>query len=287
MNDVNPEDIANLERTAFNIRKKILRMIKAGKEGHIGGAMSCVEIMTALYFKLMRIDKNDPEWINRDRFVLSAGHKSLALYATLAEKKIFKESLLDTYHGFNTKLPGHPDMHKLPGVEASTGAMGHGLAIAGGMALAAQINKLDYRVYVILGDGEIGEGSNWESFAAASHYKLDNLIVFVDRNGLQISGSTSDVMNFEPLDMKLGAFGWEVRTINGHDIGEIVRIATDIPFKKGKPSVIIADTVKAKGLTFAENKVSYHYWNSTPEEIEMAERDLEKIGRHTEYDNFD
>ena len=147
------------------------------------------------------------------------------------------------------------------------------------MALAAKINKLDYRVYVIVGDGEIAEGSNWESLAASSHYKLDNLIVFVDRNGLQISGSTIDVMNFEPLHKKLEAFGWEVRKINGHDIGEIVKIATDIPFEKGKPSAIIADTIKSKSLKFAENKVNYHYWKPTPEEIEMAERDLEKIGK--------
>jgi transketolase len=266
-----------LEKIAVQNRKNVLRLMKAGRMGHIGGALSAIDIITALYFEIMRVDPQNPDWRQRDRFVLSAGHKCLALYATLAEKGFFDSAILDTYGSLCSKLGGHPDMHKVPGVETNTGALGHGLSIAGGMALGLKMDGLDARVYVVMGDGELAEGSNWEAAAAASHHKLDNMLVFVDRNHLQISGPTVDVMNYEPLDKRWQAFGWSVREIDGHDMKQIVENATDIPFEKDKPSMIIADTVKSKGLSFAENKVDYHYWKATDEDLKIAEQELNKI----------
>jgi transketolase len=266
-----------LEKIAVQNRKNVLRLMKAGRMGHIGGALSAIDIITALYFKIMRVDPQNPKWPQRDRFVLSAGHKCLALYATLAEKGFFSHEILDTYGALCSKLGGHPDMYKVAGVETNTGALGHGLSIASGMAMGLKMDGLDAKVYVVMGDGELAEGSNWEAAAAASHHKLDNLLVFVDRNNLQISGPTVDVMNYEPLDKRWQAFGWCVREIDGHDMKQIVENATDIPFEKGKPSVIIADTVKSKGLSFLENKVEYHYWKASDEDLKIAERELNKI----------
>jgi transketolase len=277
MKKLNDQEKAELEKMAVQNRKSILRLMKAGRAGHIGGALSAIDIMTALYFKIMRVDPKNPHWPQRDRFVLSAGHKCLALYATLAEKGFFDPAILDTYGVLCSRLGGHPDMYKVPGVETNTGALGHGLSIAGGMAMGLRMDGLDARVYVIMGDGELAEGSNWEAAAAASHHKLDNLLVFVDRNHLQISGKTVDVMSYEPLDQRWRAFGWSVREIDGHDFNQIFENATDLPFEKGKPSVIIADTVKSKGLSFAEDKVNYHYWKATDEDLAIAERDLDEI----------
>jgi transketolase len=271
------KELLKLENTALLIRRDILRLIKAGKTGHSGGALSAAEIMTALYFKLMQVDPENPKWPLRDRFVLSAGHKCLVLYAALAERGFFDKSVLDTYGDLDSKLPGHPNMHKLPGVETNTGALGHGLSIAGGMALGLKIDKLPARVYVLMGDGELAEGSNWEAASAASMHKLDNLVVFVDRNKLQISGPTIEVMSYEPLDERWRSFGWGVRIIDGHDFNAIIGAVKETPFEPGKPSVIIADTIKSKGLGFAEGKVSFHYWKVIPEEMAMAEKDLDKI----------
>jgi len=270
-------DILKLEYTALNIRRSILRLIRAGEAGHVGGALSSVEIVTALYFHLMRLDPENPRWPQRDRFVLSAGHKCLVLYAALAERGFFDKSVLDTYGALDSRIPGHPNMHKLPGVETNTGALGHGLSIAGGMALGLRLDKSPAKVYVLMGDGELAEGSNWEAASAASMHKLENLIVFVDRNKLQISGPTVEVMSYEPLDERWRSFGWGVRTIGGHDLGSIISTVNQAPFEKGKPSVIIADTIKSKGLSFAEGKVSYHYWKSGSEELKQAEEDLDKI----------
>jgi transketolase len=272
-------EILELEYTALNIRRNILRLIRAGEAGHVGGALSSVEIVTALYFNLMNIDPANPKWPERDRFVLSAGHKCLVLYAALAERGFFDASVLDTYGALDSTIPGHPNMHKLPGIETNTGALGHGLSIAGGMALGLRMDGSRARVYVLMGDGEMAEGSNWEAAAAASMHKIDNLIVFIDRNKLQISGPTIEVMSYEPLDERWRSFGWSVRVIDGHDLGSIISHVKQAPFEKGKPSVIIADTVKSKGLSFAEGKVNYHYWKSKPEELEQAERDLDTIER--------
>lgn len=277
----NDEEL-QLRQIALRIRKKILRMIKAGGAGHLGGALSAADIITALYFNVMEVDPENPKWEERDRFVLSAGHKCLALYAALAEKGFFDESILDTYGSLSSRLPGHPDMHKLPGVETNTGALGHGLSIAGGMALGLRMDGLASKAYVVMGDGELAEGSNWEAAAAASHHRLDNLLLFVDRNGLQIGGQTAEVMNYEPVEKRWEAFGWSVRTIDGHHMAQIVENARDIPFEAGKPSVIVADTIKSKGLTFAEGKAEYHYWKATPEGIALAEKDFENIERRLE-----
>lgn len=271
------KEILKLEFTALSIRRSILRLIRAGEAGHVGGALSSVEIVTALYFNLLNVDPGNPKWPQRDRFVLSAGHKCLVLYSALAERGFFDKSVLDTYGALDSRIPGHPNMHKLPGVETNTGALGHGLSIAGGMALGLRLDKSPARVYVLMGDGELAEGSSWEAAAAASMYKLDNLVVFVDRNRLQISGPTIEVMSYEPLDERWRSFGWSVRTINGHDINSIINNVKETPFEKGKPSIIIADTIKSKGLSFAEGKLSYHYWKATPEEMKQAELDLEVI----------
>ena len=277
MQKLNYHEKTELEKIAVQNRKNVLRLMKAGRMGHIGGALSSVDILTALYFKVMRVDPQNPNWPQRDRFILSAGHKCLALYGILAEKGFFGHEILDTYGALGSRLGGHPDMSKVPGVETNTGALGHGLSISGGMAMGLKMDGLDAKVFVIMGDGELAEGSNWEAAAAASHHKLDNLLVFVDRNHLQISGKTTDVMNYEPLDKSWEAFGWRAREIDGHDLMQIVENATDIPFEKGKPSVIIADTVKSKGVSFAENKADYHYWKATDEDLSIAQRELEKI----------
>ena len=277
MQKLDKGEITALEKIAIKNRKSVLRLMRAGRMGHIGGALSAIDIITALYFKIMQVDPQNPDWPQRDRFVLSAGHKCLALYAILAEKGFFSHTILDTYGALGSKLGGHPDMHKIPGVETNTGALGHGLSIAGGMAMGLKMDGLDAKVYVVMGDGELAEGSNWEAAAAASHHKLDNLLAFVDRNHLQISGPTVDVMNYEPLKKRWQAFGWSVREIDGHDLKQIVANATDIPFEEGKPSVIIADTVKSKGVSFAENKVEFHYWKATDVDLETAERDLDEI----------
>ncbi|MGL1932763.1 MAG: transketolase [Desulfotalea sp.] len=266
----------DLELKALAARKNILRMIKAGGSGHVGGAMSIVDTVTALYFKVMKYDAKNPKWEGRDRFVLSAGHKCLGVYSVLAEAGFFDKDVLDTYGSLGAKIPGHPDMHKLPGIECNTGALGHGLSIAVGMALGLKTDS-DNKVFVAMGDGELAEGSNWEAAAAASHHGLDNLMVFVDRNRLQIGGQTTDVMTFEPLEDRWQSFGFEVITIDGHDMKAIVETAMNMPKTTGKPTCVILDTIKAKGLSFAENKVSYHYWKANPEEMAQADKDLAEI----------
>ena len=272
----NDEEI-ELKQIAIQIRKDVLRTIKAGGAGHIGGALSCTDILTVLYFKILRVDPQNPNWPERDRFILSAGHKCLALYATLAEKGFYDKSLLDTYGALCTKLGGHPDMHKLPGIESNTGALGHGLSIAGGMAMGLRLDGRAAKVYVVLGDGELAEGSNWEAAAAASHHKLDNLVGFVDRNKFQHGGRTVEFMSYEPLDKRWEAFGWAVRVIDGNDLQQVYGNVMDTPFEKGKPSMIIADTIKAKGVPFMEDLASSHYWKVNADELKAAEKALQQI----------
>jgi len=272
-----PDEKLGLELKALAARKNVLRMIKAGAAGHVGGALSIIDTLTALYFKVMKIDPNNPKWAERDRFVLSAGHKCLALYAVLAEAGFFEKDILDTYGSLNSKMPGHPDMHKLPGIESNTGALGHGLSIGVGMALGIGVDGGDQKVFVAMGDGELAEGSNWEAAAAASHHRLDNLMAFVDRNRLQISGPTVEVMSYEPLDERWKSFGWEVQIIGAHDMKAIVESAVNFPAVPGKPTCIILDSIKAKGLSFAEGKVEYHYWKANQEEMAKADKDLTEI----------
>lgn len=272
-------EIRELKLKAVAIRRNILRMIKAGGAGHAGGALSASDIITALYFSVMQVRADDPKWEDRDRFVLSAGHKCLALYSVLAEKGFFDKAILDTYGSIKSKLPGHPDMHKIPGIECNTGALGHGLSLAGGMAMGLKLDKKKSRVFVIMGDGELAEGSNWEAASAAAHHKLDNLMVFVDLNGLQIGGTTSEIMSSDPLPDRWRSFGWNVIEIDGHNFEEILACTDAMPAVAGKPTVVIARTIKSKGFSFAENKVDYHYWKANEKEVSIAEQDLAEAER--------
>ena len=267
--------IKELELNAAKGRQNVPRMVKASDHGHLGGALSSMDIVTALYFYKMKVDPENPAWEDRDRFLLSAGHKCMVQYAVLAEKGFFDKSVLDTYGALKTKIPGHPDMHKLPGVEANTGALGHGLSIASGMALGLRMDGKDAKVYTILGDGELAEGSNWEAAAAAAHHKLDNLVAFVDFNGLQISGKVQDVMNFTPIADHFAAFGWAVTDIDGNNMEQVVDTLDRLPLEKGKPSLIVAHTVKSKGISFAENVAAYHYWTPSQEELQKAQEEID------------
>ncbi|HHU90119.1 MAG TPA: transketolase [Clostridiaceae bacterium] len=271
------QKIKSLEKTAAKCRRKVVRMIEASGAGHMGGALSCMDIVTALYFHFMNIDPKNPKMPERDRFILSAGHKCMAQYAALAEKGFFPEEILDTYGSLHSKIPGHPDMHKLPGVEANTGALGHGLSIATGMALGLKQNNMGSKVYVVMGDGELPEGSNWEAAAAAAHYGLDNLVVFVDNNGLQISGKTAEVMNMDPIGERFRAFGWETAAIDGNNMEEIVKTIEYLNTKKGRPKAIIAHTIKGKGISFAEDNYKYHYWKPNKDELEKAINELDAV----------
>ena len=276
------ERILRLKLQAARCRRNVLRMVEASHHGHLGGAMSCLDIVTALYFDKMNIDPDDMQKPERDRFILSAGHKCMAQYAVMAERGIFDKAVLDTYGGFKTKLPGHPDMHKLPGVEANTGALGHGLSIGVGMALGLKADGKPSNVYVVMGDGELAEGSNWEAAAAAAHFGLSNLTLFVDHNGLQISGPVEDVMNFAPVTEKFRSFGWSVREIDGNDMEAVTGALDALPFEEGKPSMILAHTVKGKGVSFAEGKASFHHWTPSGEELEAAVRETEAEIRRLE-----
>lgn len=274
--------ILKLKIAAAKSRRNVLRMIKASGHGHVGGALSAIDVVTALYFDKMNIDPSNPGKPDRDRFLLSAGHKCLAQYSVMAERGYMDPSVLDTYGSFKACIPGHPDMHKLPGVEANTGALGHGMSIAAGMAMSAKLNKEEFCVYAVTGDGELPEGSNWEAAAAAGKFGLDNLVVFVDNNGLQISGKVTDVMSMEDIQDKFRAFGWAVTEIDGNDMEQIVGVLDRLPLEKGKPNMILCHTVKAKGLPIGEGKAEYHFWNADLKELAAADRELEEqIGKLT------
>lgn len=264
-----------MQLTAARCRKNVLRMVAAGGHGHIGGAFSAMDVVTALYFDHMHVSPDAIKAPERDRFLLSAGHKCLAQYAALAEAGFFDKSVLDSYGALGSLIPGHPDMHKLPGVEANTGALGHGMSIAAGMAMAAKLQKRDYRVFAICGDGELPEGSNWEAAAAAAKFKLDNLVVFVDNNGLQISGNVEQVMDMRPIAGKFETFGWDVREIDGNDMAQILDTLDSLPYGHGKPMMVLCHTVKAKGLSFGEGKASFHFWNANPEQLQQANEELD------------
>lgn len=279
---ITKKELTILKLKAIKCRLNILRMIQAGGHGHVGGAMSAADIVAALYFYKMRINPQNPHWEDRDRFILSAGHKCLIQYAALAEKGFFPEEIMDTYGSLGSKIPGHPDMHKLSGVEANTGALGHGLSIAIGMALSLRMDKKDSNVYVVMGDGELPEGSNWEAAAAAAHYHLSNLVVFVDFNGLQISGKVQDVMNMTPISDRFKAFGWDTIDINGNCMEEIVHTLDHLSRDSDKPTAIIAHTVKAKGISFGENNAAFHFWTPSEEQLEKAKSELEDMCKQYE-----
>ncbi len=265
----------DLSKIALNIRRNIIKMIYAASSGHPGGALSCADLLTVLYFSEMNIDKDNLKDENRDRFVLSKGHASAALYATLAEKDFIQKEELLGFRNINSILQGHPDMNKVPGVDMSTGSLGQGLSVANGMALAGKLDDKDYRVYCLMGDGEIEEGQIWEAAMSASHYKLDNLCAIVDYNNLQIDGKVTDVMNVTPIDEKFKSFGFNVININGNDIDEILSAFEKAKKAKERPTVIIAKTRKGKGVSFMEDQAGWHGKAPNEEEYKIAMEELQ------------
>ncbi len=250
--------IAELQKKATQIRLDILEEVFSASSGHPGGSMSIAEILAFLYFHEMRIDPKNPKWEDRDRFVLSKGHTAPGLYAALAERGFFPTEDLKTFRHIDSYLQGHPDMKGVPGVDMSSGSLGLGVSTACGMALSGKVYNKDYRVYTVLGDGELAEGQVWEAAMFAAHYKLDNLTAFVDFNGLQIDGKITDVMNSTPIDDKFKAFGWNVIVIDGHDIQQIENAVEAAKATKGKPTMILCKTVKGKGVSFMENQAGWH-----------------------------
>lgn len=271
---MNQAEKTQLQEIARKIRVDIIEEVHSAKSGHPGGSLSIADIVTYLYFKEMNIDPKNPDMPDRDRLVLSKGHTCPALYAALAEKGFFDVETLKTFRKLDSFLQGHPDMKHTPGVDMSSGSLGQGISAACGMALAAKFDKKDYRVYSILGDGELAEGQVWEAFMFAAHYKLDNLCAIIDRNGLQIDGKTSEVMSSEPLEDKMKAFGFNVYVIDAHNFDEIENALSAAKTVKGMPSVIIANSVKGKGVSFMENMVSWHGSAPNDEQYVQALKDL-------------
>ncbi len=270
-------DIKMLKEKATQMRKDIVTMICKSKSGHPGGSLSAADIVSTLYFHEMNIDPKKPEMADRDRFVLSKGHAAPVLYAALAEKGYFDRELLGTLRQFGSPLQGHPDMKKLAGVDISTGSLGQGLSVANGMALSAKLDEKSYRVYALLGDGEVQEGQIWEAAMTAAHYKLDNLCVFLDSNNLQIDGNVDKVMGVEPLDKKWKAFGWNVIVIDGHSFEEILESLNAAKAHKGQPTMVIAKTTKGKGVSFMEDVCGFHGVAPTLEETEKALEELSHV----------
>lgn len=268
MNHHQPDPFRRLRLTAEEIRRRCLQVIFNARAGHTGGDLSATDILTVLYFHTMRYRSNQPDWPDRDRFILSKGHSVESYYCTLAKAGFFPDAWLDTYGTFQTPLAGHPT-RKVPGVELNSGALGHGLSVGVGMALAAKMDAAAYRTFVLMGDGEQGEGSIYEAAMAASHYRLDNLLAIIDRNGLQISGRTEAVMCLEPLRARWESFGWNVLEVDGNDVASLVA-CLDAWRPAGKPTLLIARTVKGKGVSFMENTASWHHGVPTGDQLAQA-----------------
>ena len=268
-------DVRELERCAAEVRLQIVKAMGPDKFHHFGGSLSIVDLMVALYYRQMRYRPEEPDWPERDRFVLSKGHGVPALYVCLARCGFFPAEELDTLKQFGSSLQGHPDMRKTCGLEANTGSLGMGLSVANGLALAGRSRGLSYRVYALLGDGECQEGQVWEAAMTSAHYRLDNLTVLVDRNELQAMGKTEERMGVEPLADKWRAFGWEASETDGHDIGAICRALDEAAAVRGKPSAIVAHTVKGKGVPFMEGQAGFHNAVITAEQFREAEAALE------------
>jgi transketolase len=264
-----------LEKKALQMRRDIICMTAEAGSGHPGGSLSAADVIAALYFYHLKHNPKDPAWPERDRFVLSKGHAAPVLYAALAESGYFDRSLLWTLRKYGSILQGHPDMRKVPGVEISSGALGHGLAAANGMALAGRLDGKGYNVYVMIGDGESQEGPIWEAAMFAAHYKLDKVVAVLDNNGLQIDGPVDCVMGIEPVSDKWQSFGWRVVEIDGHDILAIVDALAEARRSRGKPTMIVAHTVKGKGVSFMENQVDFHGKAPSKEQMKRA---LEELG---------
>ena len=273
---MNAEEKLRLQKLACQVRMGIIEGVYHAKSGHPGGSLSSADVFTYLYFKELHVDPANPKWEDRDRFVLSKGHTAPGLYAALANRGFFPVEDLQTLRHVGSHLQGHPNMNTTPGVDMSTGSLGQGVSAAAGMALAAKHQGKNVRVYTLLGDGEIAEGQCWESFLFASHYKLDNLCVIVDINGLQIDGRTRDVMNTEPLDKKLEAFGFAVTSVDGHDFDDLERGFKLFHETTGKPTCILMHTVKGKGVPFMEDQAGWHGKAPNSEEYPIAMEALQK-----------
>jgi len=269
---ISAEKIAELEKIAKKLRYDIVLMIGAGKPGHLGGSCSIADIVAVLYFYKMRHNPKNPRWPDRDRLLLSKGHAALAQYAALAECGYFPRKELGTLKELGTILQGHPEMLRMPGIEAYTGSLGQGLSIGCGMALAGKLDKKDYKVYCIVGDGEIAEGQIWEASMTAAFYKLDNLVAILDKNGVQATGPIVERYDTNPHPEKWKAFGWTVSEIDGHSIRQIADALDRAGTVKGRPVMIVANTVKGKGVPFAEGKADFHHGIMTQEQYETARR---------------
>ncbi|MBR5534248.1 MAG: transketolase [Ruminiclostridium sp.] len=270
-------DIKTLARTAANGRLLALEAVHTAASGHPGGSLSAMDILTVLYFNTMKVDPANPKDPDRDRFVLSKGHCTPALYSVLALKGFFPVEDIKLFRSIHAHYSGHPDMNNVPGVDMSTGSLGQGVSAAVGMALAGKLDKKDYRVYTDLGDGEIEEGQTWEAVMAAAKYHLDNLCAIVDVNGLQIDGNTSDVMPSEPLDAKYEAFGWNVIHVDGHDYAALIAAFEQAAACKGKPTMLLARTVKGKGISYMENNAGWHGKAPSDEQYEQGKKELEAV----------
>lgn len=267
--------VAEMEAIAKRLRRDIITMIGKAGSGHPGGSLSAVEILTTIYFKVMKHKPQDPHWAERDRFILSKGHAAPALYATLAECGYFPVEELLTLRQMDSRLQGHTDMTRTPGVEMSAGALGQGLSFAIGVALAGRLNAKDYRTYVLLGDGECDAGQVWEAAMSAAHFKVDNLVAIVDKNGLQLDGWTHDIMNLDPFPAKWQAFGWQLIEVDGHSIPQLLQAFDKAKKVKGQPTVIIAHTIKGKGVSFMENNNDFHGKAPNAEQVKLALKELE------------
>lgn len=272
---MNAPNLDALREKAQRIRCDTLWMAHTSKSAHVGGSLSCADILAVLYFGIMRLRPEDPQWPDRDRFIMSKGHTCSALYAALAEKGVFPREELLTYRLMGSRLQGHPDMAKLPGVEMTAGSLGHGLSAGIGMALAGKLDKKDYRVFVLIGDGEIQEGLNWEAVLSAPNFHLDNLVAILDRNGYQSGGAVDDIMPLGDMGDKWRSFGWDVREIDGHDLSALVEVFSQAPRKPGVPTFVLCNTVKGKGISFMEND---NVWHGKAPDRDQLERALEEIG---------
>jgi transketolase len=254
-------------------RKRILKYIVGANAGHTGGSLSCVDVLNVLYNNVMNVGPDNFQSPNRDRYIQSKGHCVEALFVVLADKGFFPESDLETLCKYQSHYIGHPT-RKINGVEQNTGALGHGLPIAVGTAIAAKMDHKDYRVFTLLGDGELPEGSNWEAALTAAHYKLDNLVAIIDKNELQITGPTADVCNTDPVDAKFESFGWAVQHVDGHNFNQLTQVFNSLPFQSGKPNLIIAHTVKGKGVSYMENQLKWHHGVPSQEQYAQAVEEL-------------
>lgn len=272
--------LSELKEICKDLRRSILKMTHAGKSGHPGGSLSAVEILTILYFAVMKYDSRNPEWNMRDRLIISKGHATPLVYSVLAKAGYYKKDELLTFRKLGSPFQGHTDRLRVPGIEASTGSLGHGTSIAVGAALGCRLDKLNNRIYLLQSDGELQEGSTWEAVMSASHYHLGNLMCIVDRNRIQLDGWTEETMAIEPLNKRYEAFGWHVQEVNGHDLNELydaILMTQIIGPKEHKPCVIIAHTIKGKGISFMQDNVKWHGVAPNDEELKMALKEIDKV----------